>query len=421
MTVSFLKKSLFLFLLILAALSSVFAQVDKEKSRDERWLEDINFYASELPKRHKNLFFHLPQKQFEKEVSQIKNNVSNLSDDEITVALITLTAKIGDAHTTVWQSEKNFRTFPVSVFLFKEGWYVLGADEKYKEILGTKLVKVENTPIDEVMKKVSEVIAAENKYWLWSNLNSDFQTAEILQAKGIIRNKETATFTFLGRDGKEFSTKINSVAPQDLSNIKPARFADQIETPLANQNSKSFYWFKYLPDSKTLFIAYNRCVEEEGKPFAKFVEDAFTVADREKAEKIVVDLRRNGGGNSAIMRPLIEALKARPQMTEKGKLFVLMGRNTFSSGFMNARELKVYNNALWIGEPSGQNPNAYGEVKSFELPNFKLKINYSTKFFELATGETRGFLPVNVEVDRTFKDFAAGRDVTLETALDYKK
>lgn len=97
-----------------------------------------------------------------------------------------------------------------------------------------------------------------------------------------------------------------------------------------------------------------------------------------------------------------------------------MGRGTFSSGFMNARELQVEHKAVWIGEPSGQKPNAYGELKNFVLPNSNLRINYSTKFWELFPGEKRTFLPVDVPVERTFADYAAGRDTTLEKALNYK-
>jgi hypothetical protein len=106
---------------------------------------------------------------------------------------------------------------------------------------------------------------------------------------------------------------------------------------------------------------------------------------------------------------------------KKGRLFALTGRNTFSSGFMNARELQVYTKALLAGEPSGQKPNAFGEVKEFFLPNTNLKVRYSTKYHELVEGETKPFLPVDIMVERTFSDFVSGRDAALEKALNYKE
>jgi hypothetical protein len=211
---------------------------------------------------------------------------------------------------------------------------------------------------------------------------------------------------------------MKSLTEQVLSKTKITTLTAQIKQPLANKKT-DIYWFEYLPEAKTLFIVYNRCAEDKNKPFAQFVEEAFAVAEKENAEKVVVDLRRNGGGNSVIMKPLLDAIKQRPQFMKKGKLFALMGRNTFSSGFMNARELQIYTNAMLVGEPSGQKPNAYGEVKEFFLPNSNLKVRYSTKFFELVGGETKPFLPVDILVERTFADFVNGRDATLEKVLNY--
>lgn len=304
------------FLLVFLSLAFTAFGQETAKSRDERWREDIRLFAEQLPKLHKNLFFHLPKADFEREVKSLETKIPQLSDDEITVALMTIVAKIGDSHTTVRHSKPTFSTFPVSIFRFKEGWYVLGADEKYKEIVGARLVKVGKMPVEKVVAKVSEVIAAENEYWLWSSVNASLQTAEILQAKGVIENKESAQFGFI-KDGKPLTVEIKSVPPANMNGIKLVRLSEQIKPTLALKNPQQFYWFEHLPEAKTLYIAYNRCADAEDKPFAKFVEEVFAIADKEKAEKLVIDLRRNSGGNSAIMRPLHEALKQRPHLTEK--------------------------------------------------------------------------------------------------------
>jgi hypothetical protein len=412
-------ESLKFFLFILSLFSTVSAQENANKSRDERWREDIRFFALELPKRHKNLFFNLKQSDFEREVKIIETDVPKLSDTEIFVALSKLVAKVGDAHTTIDRVNSTPSIFPLGVFRFKEGWYAVGADEKYKEVLGARLVKINETPIEEAEKKISEVIPWENEYWLMTKLSSNLQNADVLQTIGIIPTKESGRFGFVTQDGKSLTVEIKSLTEKDLGSIKIVRLTDHIKPSLATKKT-DIYWFEYLPDSKTLYIAYNQCEEDKNKPFAKFVEDAFAIADKENAERIVVDLRRNGGGNSVIMRPLLEAIKQRPQYMKKGKLFALTGRNTFSSGFMNARELQVYTKALLAGESSGQKPNAYGEVKEFFLPNTNLKVRYSTKYFELVGGETKPFLPVDIMIERTFADFAAGRDATFEKVLNYK-
>jgi hypothetical protein len=57
-------------------------------------------------------------------------------------------------------------------------------------------------------------------------------------------------------------------------------------------------------------------------------------------QRLVVDLRLNGGGNSAILDPWITEIKSSP-LNKKGHLFVIVGRATFSSAIMNAVRLKV--------------------------------------------------------------------------------
>jgi hypothetical protein len=109
-------KSLKVFLLFIFLISTTSAQVNADKSRNERWLEDIRLYASQLPKLHKNLFFHLPKADFEKDIKRIEESIQKSSDDEIIVALKTLTAKIGDGHTTIGQTEPAFSIFPISIF-----------------------------------------------------------------------------------------------------------------------------------------------------------------------------------------------------------------------------------------------------------------------------------------------------------------
>jgi hypothetical protein len=70
-----------------------------------------------------------------------------------------------------------------------------------------------------------------------------------------------------------------------------------------------------------------------------------------------------------------------------------------------------------VGEASSQRPNAYGDIRSFELPNSKLKVWYCTKYFKLASSGDPDSLPVDIPVELTAKDYFAGRDPVLERVL----
>ena len=39
--------------------------------------------------------------------------------------------------------------------------------------------------------------------------------------------------------------------------------------------------------------------------------------------------------------------------------------------------------AILVGEPPGERPNSYGEVRLLTLPNSRLDVQYSTRFFRM--------------------------------------
>ena len=51
-------------------------------SRDEAWRQDVQFLAKELPKRHKNLFFHLKKADFNRSIRQLDTTLPKLSDGQ---------------------------------------------------------------------------------------------------------------------------------------------------------------------------------------------------------------------------------------------------------------------------------------------------------------------------------------------------
>ena len=402
-----------------AFLTFVQAQ-SNELSRNERWREDVRFYAAELPKLHKNLFFQLSKNNFEREIRKIEARIPKLSDEEIYFALRRITAAIGDGHTAIGFYPAHTLRFPLRFKFFREGWFVTGATDEYKSALGARLVQIGNVKIERVVQSLNDIITADNDFDRTGRMSYFLNWSEALQNKGILKNTETGKFIFLDRRGKKLALDVRAIGDDSWSKVEWRDALEASKMPLALKNSGQRYWFEYLPESKTLYLAYNQCANDPKNSFDDFVKEVFAVADAQGAQKFVVDLRRNGGGSSAVIRSLYAELKKRPQLTEKGKLFVLISSSTFSSAFMNAIELRDQMNALWIGTPPGERPNNYGEVRKFELPHSKIDIYYSTKFFEFVKDSKLPYVPVDVPVEPIFADYEQGRDTALQTALDYR-
>ena len=62
-------------------------------------MNDIAYLEKTLPRVHKNLFFHLPEEEFHRQLAEIKDKVPAYTDEQIEIELSVILAGIGDTHT----------------------------------------------------------------------------------------------------------------------------------------------------------------------------------------------------------------------------------------------------------------------------------------------------------------------------------
>lgn len=70
-------------------------------------------------------------------------------------------------------------------------------------------------------------------------------------------------------------------------------------------------------------------------------------------------------------------------------------------------DFKRLTKATFIGEETAGKPNHFGEVKNLQLPESKLYVMYSTKYFKRAKKETNTIKP-DVPIEMSFSDFTKG-------------
>ena len=386
------------------------------RNRDEGWQQDLAYLAKELPRLHLNAFHTMRPDEFQGYVQEVRAGIPTLSDNEIIVRLMALVARTGDGHTTLnftslYQGEEPWRIFPLRLMWLQDQWYVTGADGSNAHLLGSRLVAIEEVPADEAYNRIRPIIAADNEMQRRNTGATLLVTADVLAALDIIEAVDHAQFTFMLLDGQSIDLVIESAAPQmvQLQGLQ----TPSAQIPLAQRNPERWYWYETLPQANMLYFQYDVCDEMEDLPFAEFTTSLFKAVDDEALTRIVVDLRANGGGNSAVLRPFLQELAARPEV----EVVVLIGRRTFSSALMNAIELDQQAGALLVGEPTGGRPNHYGEVGSFQLPNSQLQVGYSTKHFRMLPDADPPSLEPDIAAPPTIESLLSGEDAALNVAL----
>jgi hypothetical protein len=378
-----------------------------------QWREDLQYLARELPKRHKNLFHTVSREQFERAVAELDAEIPTLAAYQIMVRMLQITAKVGDAHTYVHLPPTS-KLYPLSTYWFGSDLHVVRAAPEYKQALGAKVVKIGDLNINDVQTRLLRVLSqAENEWFILSNSPGYMANPEVLHTLGIVPDVSRAAFTFENDEGKQFALDITPVVPDAGFNSLWLRAA--ASEPLSRQKPNEPFAFTYLPESQTIYVSF-RGYDSLGENARKL----FQFIDSNPTRRLVIDMRQNGGGDFTKVRSsLLPAIKQRPTINQKGHLFVVTGRRTFSAAMTNAIDFRKETNAILVGEPPGERPNSYQENDEMKLPNSGLVVSYSTKYYKFLDEDAPVVMP-DKRIDPNWLDFKAGHDPVMDWILSQK-
>lgn len=391
------------------------------RSREARWKEDLDYFAQELPARHKDFFKLITKERFDEAMRELQREIPRLSDAEMILRLKRLAASLGVAHTGVGWPSGNlaFSRYPLLLFWYSDGLGVFAATSEYRDAIGCRVEAIGSLKPEQVEKAVAPCISRENNAWLHNQSPSFICIPEVLQHLNIARADGRVQFLLTKLDGNPLTLEF---APASGGNPAPWILpwnALPMTIPLCHKYPALPYWYEYLPETRTVYIQYRVCENAPNFPFAAFARGLFAFADSHPVGRVIVDLRSNSGGDSAVIKPLLQGLKSRPALHGRGHLYALIGRGTFSSGLLAAFDLKREAGAILVGESTGGKPNGYGEMHSFKLPNSQLVVTCCVKYFHLVDGADPPSLDPDLPAAIALKDFLAGRDPALETALHH--
>ncbi|MBU3089422.1 peptidase S41 [Clostridium gasigenes] len=391
----------------------------------DKWNEDIEFLKETLINKHKNLFFNITRESFENNIKELKSRIENLDYNDMKVEISRVIASIGDSHTAV-KLPMNY-LLPLEFYWFKEGIYVIKTLGEYKELKYSKVIEINNVPINEVLEELTEIISHENKSYLKANIVKYLQAVELLYGLMIIDDIENCSMKFEGLNGEIKTRNINSV---DINKYNELLLLDSEnkeqcninkndkelfnKIPLYRKNNHKNYWFEYLEEKQILYFKYNSCRDVLEESIEDFTKNIIKFMEKNNVNKLVVDLRNNTGGDSRLLEPFIKYVQENDKINKFGKLFIVIGRDTFSSALLNAFSFKNNTNATLIGEPTGGKPNCYGEIEKFNLPNSKFLITYSTEYYNLIEDDNSDSLLPDINVEVGIYDFINGKDPVLE-------
>ena len=294
-----------------------------------------------------------------------------------------------------------------------------------EELQGKTLIAIDNQPMMEILKPALSRISGE--------LDA-FRIAQFIDSQRLysvwctLFPSSPAAMSFADKGGQPFTRQIELISLQEYNDLIP-------------ENDKSIPSFhRFYHDDKTCYYQYNSFIDSEDE--RSYIAHLFEEMREKEVESLIIDLRNNSGGNSAIGDYLLEFLTEKPcrmfsridiklsehlfeQQTDfalyrdltglvvsnliepeiperqkdlfKGDLHLLIGPRTFSSAADFAAVIKDYHLGQLIGEETGGVRQTAGDVLGDQLPSSTINFGVSCKVFYApipnVDDEDRGTLP----------------------------
>lgn len=426
-----------------------FYQIGYSQLSPQKWQEDLSTFVENLEEFHPDPYHHITKEVFYDSLELTKKRISN-NDIANQIHVIKLVSLLRDRHTSIYPNSVFKNWLPLSIYKFEDGFYIVSGISKHKNLLGAKILSFEDTPSELVFNKVADLHSSDND--IGRQLNTYYMSSlDVLEHYKFSNSKKQISLQVELANGEQqkvvisgvnFARKLQNVTglaeffgPMDESTSSNYVMAykelnvreyynqpleEKVDIPLFLRNRRG-YWYDYLKDHKTMYIAvcYSTHNSRNGfDNFNAFLDEVFFEIDNNPIDKVILDIRFNPGGDGSITLPLVHEFIKREQINTSGKLFTLIGRKTYSAAQMIYAEMLKHTNTLLVGEPAGAPVNGYGDPTSFTLPNSKMHYQISTAYWQMGHPNDNSWVQkVDIPIVINGKDYMEGIDRTMDYIL----
>jgi hypothetical protein len=410
----------------LMGLSSVaFAQTEAPPSV-AGWRADLQVLAKELPARHPAPFRNITAAGWDSAVASLDRRLPSLNQDQTLVAFFQLVALPADAHTTVQPDPaRPLHYYPIELYSFEDGLFVRRADSAHAGLVGARVVRLGNATAEEAMTRVATIIPHENDWWVRAWGPFWLTTAEMVHGLGFTADRARLTLVVeqAGRLDSVVVAAAGAMAHGDGGAVDMSHWVSMrtAPVPLFEQQPDRLFWWTWIPDIRTLYVSLRGVVPAPNSATNRSQwNQVFALADSLQPARTILDIRDNLGGNGGLNRYPVQQILRRPWLDQPDRLFVIIGRRTFSAGQQFANLLEAWTQATLVGEPTGQQPSQYGDHRPLVLPNSHLTVQISTVFHQAPNEfDRRAFVPPAVFAPLTSDAYRRGEDPALAAVLSW--
>ena len=366
--------------------------------------KDMEFFG------HPGFYFFHTKKELEQKIENqlVKDKYDQYDLCYVMNSLIKFMLSKYDSHTKVLFSKGRY--LPIELKIVDNEVYIINVSLKFSKFKAWKVLEINEVIVNKLLEEIEKICCYSTDEYLRTRQVSILEDIDILRTLPSI-DSATFKFDFLVGDGEQ-----REVISFDINNLD-----DELEDNFLPEN----YSYEIVNDC--VVIHYNSCRDKDK------MDELIKKIGKINDDKYIIDLRYNGGGDSSIIRPLIEFLKGK-------KVVALINEYVFSSGRMALVELKKIG-AYVIGTNISTSLNAFGNNPSeYKIDGTELIVKRSSNyflydsdyncesfsknnFFEYFKDKKELLEPVfiepDLEVKETVNDIVTRRDRQMMAAFQY--
>lgn len=409
-------------------------------------------------------FIYTGRSMFEAAAARIRLGLSHPMDAFTFYGRVApLFTSLNDGHLSIGMSDayKRYRdaggaAFPLQVDLRASGAYAAETDIPAIPA-ESRLLAIDGVPMADVMDSALALVSGQSR-----SLRLAFADENVVRSYLLAAHGRRASFAVRVRrpDGSVATVNASATTRAELTKHQPP----------SPTTSEANYTFSRIENGRVGYIDYLACDDLDA--FKTFLRTTFADIASNPIDGLVIDIRKNGGGNSALNDILWSYVTDRPfaqfgggaqrssaflkraygeakyvaiysgdawsakdgalitidpdpplahgtyPNNYKGPVYLLIGVGTFSSAMSCATAAKDFGLATLVGEETAEPVNSNGEVYYGVAPITKLAYGFPTKYFEGPKPRPvgQGVVP-DVTIHTTEADFASKRDPVLDYAV----
>ncbi len=380
--------------------------------------EDLEFFRKNFPQVHKNAYHTLSEKEFHQSIDDLISKVDEIDQYQLFIGLMKIISSVGDGHTWInWWVNSGSGYFPLKFHEFADGIYLVHAIKGYEEILGKKLIKIGNIKVEEAINELMTIASGDNRFDRRRRIINSYLTKPgLLYGSGLNGSMDKLPLTFVDDIGNEIEIEVDPINSSENSftfGITPMHpdmisAREMSSNPLYMERSSENFWIAELPEEKTAYLRFLRVLNDnkKGQTVNNLASELREVVSSKNIEKLIIDVRFNGGGNNQLTRNLLHEIIKAEKVNRPGKLFLLINDYTFSAAGHFTTYIEQHTDAILVGEPTAFSPNHYGDPRNFSLPNTGWTISASSLYWQNSLPwDNRQFTEPDYFIDLSFDDY----------------